>query len=228
MKRVVEAELLDELPADDPRAIGSRRDLVRLNRVMGHARMMCKMLEAGLRGRPLKRLVEMGAGDGRFALAVARRLAKKWPGVELTLVDCKAAVNDATRVEFEELGWHANIVQADVFEWLLDPGGEMAGAIVANLFLHQFSSERLAEMLGLAANRTRVFVACEPRRSSLPLLLSRMVGFIGCNSVTRHDAVASVKAGFVGEEISAMWPAGWQTTEQRRRLSHVFMARRSS
>jgi hypothetical protein len=34
MKREIERELLDELPADDPRAIRSRRDLRRVHRWM--------------------------------------------------------------------------------------------------------------------------------------------------------------------------------------------------
>jgi hypothetical protein len=228
MKRVVEAEWLDELAADDPGAIGSRRDLQRLNRVMGHARVLGELLRAGMGRRPLKRLVELGAGDGRLALAVAERLGARWPGVEVTLVDCKDAVNDATRAKFAALGWHANVARADVFEWLRDPGGEMADAMMANLFLHQFPATGLAEMLKLAAGRTRIFAACEPRRAKLPLLLSRMVGLIGCNAVTRHDAVLSVKAGFAGNEISALWPAGWHCRERSRRLSHFFLAERSA
>ena len=36
MKRLVQPELLDSLPPDDPRARGSRRDLRRVNWWMGH------------------------------------------------------------------------------------------------------------------------------------------------------------------------------------------------
>lgn len=230
MKRVVETEWLDDLAADDPGAMGSRRDLDRLNRVMGHAGMLGELLEAGLGRRPLKRMVELGAGDGRLALGVAERLAAKWPGVEVTLVDCKKVMSEETRGRFTALGWNANAVQADVFDWLRDPGGEMADAMVANLFLHHFETESLAKLLKLAAGRTRVFVACEPRRSSVPLMLSRMVGLIGCNAVTRHDAVLSVKAGFAGREISALWPepTGWRIEERGWRLSHIFSATRNS
>jgi hypothetical protein len=52
---------------------------------------------------------------------------------------------------------------------------------------------------------------------------------IGCNAVTRHDATVSVRAGFSGNELSALWPAdsGWQLTERRAGFfSHVFVARR--
>ena len=42
MERSLQAELLDELPADDPRAVGSRRDLRRINALMGNARLMAR------------------------------------------------------------------------------------------------------------------------------------------------------------------------------------------
>lgn len=230
MEREVEAELLDELPADDPAAVGSRRDLRRLNRVMGHARVLAEMLAAGMGNRPVKRLVDLGAGDGQLALALARRLRKKWRGVEMILVDRQPAISSDTLAAFEALGWRANAVRADVFDWLRDAGGEVADAMTANLFLHHFSSAQLAELLRLAAARTRVFAACEPRREALPLALSRLVGLIGCNAVTRHDAVVSVKAGFAGSEISALWPVApeWWLQERGRRFSHIFVARRTS
>jgi hypothetical protein len=57
-----------------------------------------------------------------------------------------------------------------------------------------------------------------------------MLGAIGCNDVTRHDAVASVRAGFRDGQLSALWPAGpWKLTERGAGLfSHLFVARRMS
>lgn len=230
MQRVVEPEMLDELPAENPAAVRSRRDLRRLNRVMGHARALCEMLAAGMGSRPVKRLVDLGAGDGQLALGLARRLSKKWRGAEVILVDRQPAVSRDTLAAFEALGWRANAVCADVFDWLRDAGGELVDAMTANLFLHHFPDAQLAELLKLAAARTRVFAACEPRRGTLPLALSRLVGLIGCNAVTRHDAVVSVKAGFAGNEISALWPAApdWELQERGRRFSHAFLAGRTS
>ena len=42
MERSLQAELLDELPANDPRAVGSRHDLRRINALMGNARLMAR------------------------------------------------------------------------------------------------------------------------------------------------------------------------------------------
>jgi hypothetical protein len=44
-----------------------------------------------------------------------------------------------------------------------------------------------------------------------------MVFALGANDVTRHDAVASVRAGFRGRELSGLWPAGaagWRLNER--------------
>ena len=229
MKRVVEPEWLDTLPADDAGAAGSRRDLRRLNRIMGHAEILGGLLRAAMGRRAPRRIVELGAGDGTLMLRLAGRLSREWKGVTVTLVDCKSAVSEATRGEFAALGWTAETVTADIFEWLKRPA-EPADAMTANLFLHQFKEGALVELLGLVMERTGVLAACEPRRAGMPLAFSKMTGFIGCNAVTRHDAVLSVRAGFAGKEISGLWPekSQWRLQEGSARwFSHVFLAERN-
>ncbi|MDB6016896.1 MAG: class SAM-dependent methyltransferase [Pedosphaera sp.] len=230
MKRVIEPEWLDDLPPDDPGAVGSRQDLRRLNSLMGHVTSLRQLLQAAERSQPPRRMIELGAGDGTLMLRLARQLAPKWPGVQVVLVDGKHAVAVETRAGFQDLGWSVEIVTADVFDWLRQPATEPADAMIANLFLHHFSSPQLSELLHLAADRTRVFVACEPWRSQFALAFSRMLGLIGCNAVTRHDAVVSVRAGFADQELSSLWPARpqWQLRERTAGLfTHAFMAERS-
>ena len=82
--------------------------------------------------------------------------------------------------------------------------------------------------IGLAAvpDRSRI----DEVRGCLPLAGSHMLGLIGCNDVTRHDAVLSVRAGFTGRELSALWPKddGWMLEERRAGLfSHLFTAYRA-
>jgi SAM-dependent methyltransferase len=226
MERVIKRELLDDLPVGDPGAIGSRRDLQKLNRIMNHAGSLRGVLESGLHGRLPRRIVELGAGDGTLLLQLARRLSPRWPRVEATLVDGKNAVTDETLAAFAVLGWRVEVVTADVFDWL-KKRDEPADAMICNLFLHHFSDKDLAEMLRLASTRSRLFAACEPRRACLPLFFSKLVWFIGCNAVTRHDAVASVCAGFTGQELSSLWPRNtpWRLREKRARwFTHIFSA----
>jgi hypothetical protein len=87
----------------------------------------------------------------------------------------------------------------------------------------------LRELFRAVAARARLLVAIEPRRAPWPLFCCRLLWAIGCNSVTRHDATISVRAGFSGRELSALWPVdkGWQLTERRTGFfSHLFVARR--
>jgi hypothetical protein len=224
MNRVVEPELLDHLPPDDPMAIRSRLDLRRLNRLMGHASFVVSRLKR-LSSRP-ERIAEIGAGDGHFALNLARRLGPEWRGTEMVLVDRIDIVADETRRRFEDLGWRIHVVQDDALNWLATTVGG-GRCVVANLFLHHFDDARLRRLLTAVARAADGFIASEPRRSPAVLAVSRLCGWIGCNSVTRHDAAASVRAGFLRCEISALWPAteSWRTEESDAgAFSHCFEA----
>jgi hypothetical protein len=228
--RCVEPEWLDELEASDPRAMRSRRDLRRVNAWMLQTTLMTRALRRHCGHKPPRALIDLGGGDGAFLLAVAQKLGRGWSGVSATLVDRQDIVSDQTRDALRALGWRIEVVAADAADFLARPRAP-ADVITANLLLHHFPAERLSPLLALVAACTRTFVACEPRRSALALGASRMLWAIGCNDVTRHDAVASVRAGFAGRELSALWPrdAGWELHEHAAGLfSHCFVARRSA
>ena len=229
MERVVEPEWLDELPASDTRASRSRRDLQRINALMGNASLVAASLRRAKGAGEMHHLAELGAGDGSFALSLARRLSSVVQLSEVTLVDQAAFANGNAQDEFAKLGCALNVIQADVFDWL---AGDLAvDVIVANLFLHHFEDEPLQKLLRLAASRARVFIACEPRRSSMSLAGSRLLGLIGCNDVTRHDAVVSVRAGFSGRELSRLWPEHREWILEEREagvFSHLFLAQRAT
>jgi hypothetical protein len=152
--------------------------------------------------------------------------------VELALVDMQPVVDAAVLERYRALGWMPEVIRADVFDWLADgpASGKEAPIIVANLFLHHFDGQRLNDLLLAVAAQARAFVCLEPRRSSTALFGSRLLGAIGCNDVTRHDAVVSVRAGFGDGELSALWPrdSGWELREGKAGLfSHRFVAVRA-
>jgi hypothetical protein len=224
--RRVEPEWLDELPAEDPRARRARRDLRLVNAIMGNACIVAGELAPALRAGA--RIAEIGAGEGDFLVALARSRRLRGRRIRATLVDRQPGESGAARKALAALGWEAARAQCDAIAWL-EAQGEEYDAIVANLFLHHLEPAALARLLALAARRTRLFVACEPRRSAVALAGASLLGALGCNDVTRHDAVVSVRAGFRDREIAALWPpgAGW-TIEERARgpFSHAFVARR--
>jgi hypothetical protein len=224
--RIVRPEILDELPPDDQRAIESRRDLRKINRLMGHAAFIARALRAA----PLPRvLVELGAGDGTTLLNVAKRLDRPASRVRAILVDRHPSLNDATKAAFDRRGWDVESCASDAFDWLSHPTAETADAMLANLFLHHFADPELAALLSAASRRTTHFIACEPRRSRTALAGVSLMPLIGCNDVTLHDGAISVRAGFAGLELSALWPGhgAWELIERRGGLfSHRFIARR--
>lgn len=218
--RALTPELLDILPAADPRAIRSRRDLILINRIMRQPAIMAR----ALRSFPAPRtLADLGGGDGLFLLTVARRLAKHWPNVHVMICDRQDIVTPQIRVAFQALGWRCDVHAGDVLESL-----PQADLITANLFLHHFEEVALTRLLARIAQTAKGFVACEPRRSGFPLAGAHLVGLLGCNDVTRHDAVVSVRAGFAGQELSHHWPGkGWALDERASfPFTHVFQARR--
>ncbi len=228
--RRVEPEWLDELAPTDPRAIRSRRDLRRVNSFMLQAGIMRRLLLSACGDERPRFILELGGGDGSFILKVAQALARNWPGVRVTLLDRQPVVAKETREAFQALGWKLEVVTADVFAFLEAAAGTQADVVTANLFLHHFPDARLRRLLALAATIAPRIVACEPRRSAWSLGASRLLWAIGCNDVSRHDAAASVRAGFRGTELSALWPRqqGWRLSERPAGLfSHAFVARRA-
>ena len=197
--RIIETEWLDSLPASDPRAEHSRRDLRRVNTLMGNARHIANALRP--HWREGMRIADLGSGDGSLMRAVQARLP-----VEVIPVDKADGL--------------------DVLDFLRQAGPRL-DAIVCNLFLHHLDGDLLSDVLALAAERAPLFVACEPRRARIALQASKMLWVLGANDDTRHDAVVSVRAGFTGHELTAAWPSpDWQFEERVAwPFTHFFSAR---
>lgn len=218
MTRILEPELLDELPASDARAIQSRRDLRRINALMGNGRVIARFVTRYVKKGPVI-IAEIGAGDGNVGSQVARVLSRRGISGKLLLVD-----RQGLRAEAVE-GWNLESIEADVFEWV--DRGQSADVVIANLFLHHFEEARLQELLGKCAALCDCFVAAEPRRSGFAEWFAGRVKLVGCNDVTLHDAEISVRAGFNDRELSQLWPREekWDLVEKRAGLfTHFFGA----
>jgi hypothetical protein len=235
LPRRVEPELLDELPADDPSAVKSRSDLRRVNRLMGNALMLTHALDHVVQEKMSRHIVELGAGDGTLMLQIARDRHERWPAMHVTLVDRQPCVNTDTLDAIRVLGWQVDVLAVDVFDWLAKAQVPADTVVIANLFVHHFAGESLSELLRGLARHAQAFVCCEPRRSVVALAGSHLLGVIGCNAITRHDAVLSVHAGFTGSELTAIWRQSrspddaWEMRESAAGLfSHLFAVRRLS
>lgn len=197
-RRVVVPEILDRLAFDDPRARRARRDLVRINALMGNLRWIRRTLQGKSETIGVgSRVVEAGAGDGRLAAALA---ADGW---QVTAIDLMPRPVSCP----ENVEW----IQTDVREGLNAVEGDI---LVANLFWHHFQDEELAS-LAPSIERFRGVIASEPRRSPYSRWLGMtLVPFV--NEVTRHDLFVSVRAGFRHGDLPKQWDLrddGWQMEE---------------
>src|SRR2546421_13081669 len=113
MHRRVEPELLDQLPPEDPGAIGSRKDLQRLNAWLRHPSIMAAALRSAFDLQSAQGVVDMGAGDGAFMLRVARKLAPDWKGSCVTLLDRQNIVPQETLAAFKAMDWHVLPLKTD-------------------------------------------------------------------------------------------------------------------
>jgi Methyltransferase domain len=227
LPRRVEPELLDSLAAEDPRAKRSREDLRRIHRAMATLSIIERALDHGTAGFSPHTLIELGAGDGSLMLRLAQRRAGRWPDVHVTLLDRLNMVAPQTLEGLHKVGWTPRVEAVDVFDWLTTSDDMRWDVVLANLFLHHFSSSELARLLAAIAARSRVFLCCEPRRSLLPLAGSHLIGLLGAGPVTRKDAVSSVHAGFRAQELTGLWPnpRDWVVHEHSAGLfSHCFLA----
>jgi hypothetical protein len=226
MTRLVQPELLDTLPPTDPRALQSRRDLRRVNALMGNAGAIISFVTRYLAIRGIQApitIAEIGAGEGLIAVHLAHALAREGHSGKLLLVDQQPSVPPAVG------SWEAHMIKGDVFAWLDD--APRLDVIIANLFLHHFDDAPLGNLLSRCAELCDCFAAAEPRRSALAAWFSRRVKLIGCNDVTRHDAEISVRAGFNDSDLSALWPRAehWLLTEKRvGAFTHFFGATRAA
>lgn len=197
--RVVFPELLDHLPADDPEAVRSRRDLRRINFLMGNERWVCRTVTELAPAVVGRGIYEIGAGEG----ALTARLAAMFPATPVTACDlAPRPLKLPPRILWQ---------RGDLFDMLAPTDG---GVAVANLFLHHFEGAAL-RALGKWLAGFDALVISEPDRARLPHVLGKTM-HPWINGVTRHDMHVSIDAGFAAGELPLMLGldgGGWHFRE---------------
>jgi hypothetical protein len=202
MQRLVEPEIIDQLPPGHPDVLRSRRDLRMINFLMGNERWIARKI--GLHPGPRNRgVLEIGAGEG----TLLQRLAAKYSGIPLC--GCDLAPRPAGLPP--GIAWQ----QRDVFEVLSE--AEPGGVLAANLFLHHFKDEELPQFRPLL-EKFEVLAFNEPYRTAQAMADARIIlPLVG--RATKHDMLASIRAGFAHGELprllgldSALWQVLEETT----------------
>jgi 2-polyprenyl-3-methyl-5-hydroxy-6-metoxy-1,4-benzoquinol methylase len=183
--RIVEPEILDHLPHDDPAAERSRRDLRRINFLMGNERWILQTL-GHFSDAAASRICEIGAGEGVLAAKIRRRF------VDSRVTACDLAPRPAGLDP--AIDWRSG----DIFRQAPPAGG----VLVANLFLHHFEGDDLRR-LGQICEGFDVLILNEPNRTRSAALLGTLLHPV-VNHVTRHDMQASIRAGFQRGEMAEL------------------------
>ena len=193
-KRLVQPELLDGLAADSPAARASRRDLRRINRLLGSAGWFGAQVREHYRVG--ESLLEVGAGGGELG------------GVFHAIVPDLAGLDRAPRPQ----DWPRTAL------WFQTNALNFAGwtsfpIIVGNLFFHHFEPEQLQQIGFQLGRHARVIIASEPlRRPRTATLFALVCALIRAHPVTRHDGRVSITAGFRDDELPRLLgldPAAW-------------------
>ena len=180
MRRKVVPEKLDALPAHAREAVRSRRDLERINALMGNHAWVTGILRNRLPGQ----VVEIGAGDGKLANALVEL------GWKVTAVDLAPKPSTCA----SEVTW----LRCDLRDVLDELEGDV---LLGSLVWHHFQTAELQDFRKLV-DRFHGFLATEPWRVHHARLLAlTLVPFV--NGVTRHDMFISIRAGFQRGELPA-------------------------
>jgi 2-polyprenyl-3-methyl-5-hydroxy-6-metoxy-1,4-benzoquinol methylase len=201
MPRVLTPEILDSLPADHPAARRSRRDLRLTNALMGNHRWL--MRELHRLARPSEAILELGAGDGAFALTATQA------GLNVHALEqsCPAPAGWPA-----DRSWHATDLRSF-------PHYATYPVVIGNLIFHHLPDPELRQLGAVLRRRCRVILASEPARRKASQTMFALLGpLLGADRVTLHDARVSIEAGFRGRELPGLlglgadWDVRCQTT----------------
>lgn len=201
MRRIPSAELLDE-DRGDPRDLeASFDDLWRMNRwlggVSGSLRLLHRFFERT--GFQTARIIDVGAGDGRMAGHLARKLRRRSPRTRIMALDRRLSHLQNSR---RPLGEVARVV-ADAKT--LPFGPESFDVVICNLFLHHFSGAAAVELLrALLELASEAVLVNDLERNWIPYATVGYLPFIVRSPITRSDGRASVRQAYTRKELQEL------------------------
>lgn len=184
--RLIQPELLDHVPPEIARP--NLADLIRINRYLGGHSILRGMLQKLVQPGEAFTLLDVGAASGDSA-----RLIQTWyPAARVVSLDYNFTNLEAAPKPK---------VLADAFALPFPPGS--FDLVSSSLFLHHFTNERVAELLGaFYKSARRACLISDLERHILPyLFLPLTKPLFGWNKITVHDGKLSVRAAFRVEEL---------------------------
>ena len=199
-ERIVKPEILDHLDPSAPSAKRSRMDLRRINWFMKNERWILSQLDKFSESEPnssITKIVELGAGDGHLT----KKIKVQHPDAQVIACDLIDKPNNLTG----DIIWK----KGDIFNF---NDFDEHTVVVANLFIHHLTNEQLWE-LSEKILPCRALIMAEPHRYWFSKLLAYLT-YPFINSVTRHDMMVSIDAGFRFGELACLLHLDWHWDER--------------
>jgi ubiquinone/menaquinone biosynthesis C-methylase UbiE len=199
-------ELLDG-PLDDPTALrGNLRDLRRVNRWFGGARLSCRAVESLAPARARTTILDVGTGAADIPLALLAAARRQDRSCRVTAVDSRPEVLAAATSAFPELITTPGLEVA-VADGRDLPYEDRAFDIGhASLVLHHLEPCEAVDFLRELARVAAVGVVVNDlTRSRLTVAGAWLSAHLfTTNRYTRHDAPMSARRAYTGLELGAL------------------------
>jgi ubiquinone/menaquinone biosynthesis C-methylase UbiE len=213
-RRTDACEYLDDPAVDETMRVDILRTLDKMNDLLGSYNVFFQRMRPLMPSGRAARVLELAAGHGGFALAVAALARQTDFDIELTATDIKEEYLALGRARAASLGLSVNFSVQDALD-LSNIQTDVYDLVVCTQSLHHFQPGQVALMFSEAARVARYGVIfIDGARSalnaamiaSLSLLVYRHGPFV-------HDMLVSFRRFFVPEELELLARLGpWGST----------------
>ena len=199
LERCYASEIIDtpDLPAEVMRDV--HRDLTRAHRWLGNTSAIISALKRN--PLPVRRVLDIGCGDGALLLEIRRKLHADVVGVDLRPPSLKLTA--------------VPIVQANAVSEALPN----CDAAVAVCVAHHLTDPDCMEMIRNVGRYCRRFIILDLVRHRLPLTLFRLAVGPLVHPVNAHDGCRSIRRSYTPRELGAIVTKALDGTRARFRHS---------
>ncbi len=197
------AELLDQKRGAAREVEKSLRDIARINRYLGGAKVVEKAIWPLLQGRKSATILDIGTGSADIPRFLVEKAARR--GVKLTIFAADLLERHLEVAKRDSQSFPTLFpLGADAFSLPIRDNG--VDIVLASLFLHHFRVPQIETLFGEFARVSKLgFIANDTIRDAVPLAFFRLTAPIFAKSyLTRYDAVASIRRAYTAAEMRAI------------------------
>lgn len=188
LQRKLSTEFFDQHDPSHREAIQSRKDLGRINFLMGNFRWFKQQFSRmDLLG---EHCVDLGAGAGDLGRYLYDQALGEFFVTGVDFLPRPLGSNWPSQWDW---------CQGDLCAF---EGWEEVDVCLANLTLHRFTNEQLAELGSKIKRNCRAVLVCEPARRRIHQWEAFGLNLLGVNHMTYHNTHVGIEAGFLGNELS--------------------------